>query len=62
MSGWTQPLCDYCWEDREGARVPSRLREPEEETCSNCGRLTRSGIYVRRDPATVKFPSSKDAE
>jgi ribosomal protein L24E len=27
------------------------------EQCAFCGRETKSGIYVRQDPATVPYPT-----
>jgi len=57
---WNQPSCDVCWEDREGRRTPVRKKDRERETCAWCGSVTYSGIYVRVDPRTVKYP--KEAE
>jgi N6-adenosine-specific RNA methylase IME4 len=44
---------DRQWWDR----TPVRLRDPEDEVCCHCGRMTLSGIYVRVDPATVSNPT-----
>jgi hypothetical protein len=57
---WTQPCCEDCWVAREGARRPSRLRIPESEKCAFCGRVTRAGIYVRVNPATVRYPTIEE--
>jgi hypothetical protein len=56
---WTQPICDPCWKTEEGDREPTRLLPNARsiEKCCYCGRDTLSGIYVRRDPATVYFPA-----
>lgn len=45
----TVPICDDCWRKQNGEREPLRFREPDEERCDYCGRLTLSGIYVRSD-------------
>lgn len=52
-SKWTHPMCDQCWGERQPGRVPHRLVEDvrEDEVCCFCGKETRSGIYVREDPA-----------
>lgn len=54
-SNWTHPMCDPCWLEYDPARGPVRLQESvrELETCCWCGRETRSGIYVRHDPAQL---------
>lgn len=58
---WNQPLCDLCWHaenpDRQATRLLPRARSIEQ--CCMCGRDTLSGIYVRKDPATVYFPASE---
>lgn len=54
---WTQPCCEDCWVKREGAKVPVRATDYERERCAFCGRTTYGGIYVRVDPATVKYPA-----
>lgn len=43
------PICDKCWEIREGERVPVRLKGSVKETCFGCGATTESGIYVRHN-------------
>ena len=59
---WTQPICDLCWRSEEGDRDAPRLTPQFRsiEQCCMCGKDTLSGIYVRRDPATVYFPASDD--
>lgn len=54
MSDWTHACCNLCWLAREGERIPTRMRNPDEETCCFCGDLTESGIYVRENPAAVR--------
>lgn len=53
---WTQPVCDACWEAEHGDRRPFRIHPAHAEKCCLCGTMTRSGIFIRRDPATVRFP------
>lgn len=56
---WTQPCCEDCWVVREGARRPHRVAAERfvDARCCFCGRTTRSGIFVRVDPATVSYPT-----
>lgn len=58
--GWTQPVCDPCWIFREGDRLPVRVRDADAVHCCNCGGRTRSGIYVRIDPGTIRFPVKEE--
>jgi hypothetical protein len=58
MSQWSHPMCQQCWEEREGIRVPVRVIERETENCCWCGNVTRSGIYKREDPAVL--PEHRD--
>ena len=60
MSAWTQAICDDCFEQQQPDRRPHRMVEPDVERCSWCGRRTRSGIYLRADPASVPYPASDD--
>lgn len=62
MANFNQPYCDDCWikrcEERgEPDRVATRLKDPREEQCCQCGENTRSGIYVRQHPNEVPYPS-----
>lgn len=59
---WTQAICADCWFDRFPGREPVRFRPEvrESETCCDCGRKTRSGIYVRADPTSVNFPRAEE--
>jgi ribosome-binding protein aMBF1 (putative translation factor) len=57
---WNQPMCDACWRRERGERTPVRVRESELEQCAFCGFGTSSGIYVRQDPLTVKYPRIKE--
>lgn len=47
---WTSAICDPCWDTHHPDREPTRIREPDEETCGRCGTRTRSGIYERLEP------------
>lgn len=76
VSNWNQPICERdwiaqnaVWDPASGSRdserlvsvnMPVRLREPELERCSWCGRPTIFGVYVRADPASVLFPALAD--
>lgn len=58
---WTQPICGSCWFEWFPDRgEPTRLVPREEERCSFCGTTTNSGIYVRHDPLSVRFPAEKE--
>jgi len=54
---WTQPQCDKCWTRENPVREAVRLTRPVLEQCCTCGFATRSGIYIRRDPAAVPYPT-----
>ena len=56
---WTQPCCDDCWKVRCPDRGAHRFKEPLLELCVDCGEETRSGIYIRVDPAEAKFPTNE---
>src|SRR5690349_7462006 len=45
----TAPICDECWHQQNGSRVPHRVAESirVKETCYACFMITKSGIYVR---------------
>lgn len=59
---WTQAVCHPDWNARHPDREPVRMKAEfaDEEVCCDCGEITRDGIYIRVDPATVKFPKLKD--
>lgn len=50
MSKWTHLICDPCWRQKEGDKIPVRLLTNEVELCCFCGLTTTSGIYVRHNP------------
>lgn len=54
---FTQPLCDPCWDGEHTGREPIRLRDTDPEMCCKCGEPTLSGIYIRVNPHTVKYPT-----
>ena len=59
---WNQPICNLCWQEKNPERNPYRLKTAltKEETCAYCGNKTRSGIYVRDDPANVEFKQKRE--
>ncbi len=59
MADWNQPTCSRCWYEREPDRYPVSIAEGHRtvEQCAFCGCETKSGIYVRQDPATVPYPT-----
>lgn len=59
---WDQPICDDDWARLNGPREPYRMAEAHRhtETCSWCGKETRSGIYRRAHPNEVPFPARED--
>lgn len=62
MSEWSHPICYLCWTELNPHREPHRLVTPIDEKCCYCGKATRSGIYVREDPAALpKHVSHSDA-
>ena len=56
---WTQPVCLPCWsiENPDGSAA-ARLNALTREVCCMCGRLTTAGIYVRKNPNTVRYPAA----
>jgi hypothetical protein len=66
-----QPVCDPCWveenseweETYDGESVPVSYSIPTVhrgfplELCCLCGRHTISGIYIKRHPDTVPYPT-----
>jgi len=61
-SSWTQGICDPCWSGNYPDRQPVRLVEPVRDNCSVCGMPTMSGIYIRRDPRSVQYPTARKAK
>jgi hypothetical protein len=55
MSAWTHAVCHDCW-DAQHPYIPSRrsIASGAAETCCYCGAGTRSGIYVRENPETIR--------
>ena len=67
----TQPICDPCWVSEtaqwektdDGEWVPVSYSIPSVtkgfplEMCCMCGSHTISGIYIRRSPENVPFPT-----
>lgn len=56
---WTHALCGACWTELNPDspyREPVRMQTEERETekCCRCGFDTRSGIYYRADPKTLR--------
>lgn len=63
-SSRTQPICNGCWTARNPdhpSTVKILLRARSEECCY-CAAPTRSGIYVRVDPAMVLHPTLHEGE
>jgi hypothetical protein len=54
--GFTQPLCDDCWDKKYPERPSPRKGQGDVEQCCMCGKMTLSGIYFRIDPKTVPYP------
>ena len=56
---WDQPICAKCYDRRYPGRPPLRLiQRAASEHCMDCNLLMQSGIYIRVDPTTVKFPTA----
>jgi hypothetical protein len=49
-SKWTHSLCEPCWNRREGARPPVRVKGMPPEQCCVCGTPSVADIPVRADP------------
>lgn len=56
---FTQPLCDDCWDEENPESLSPRRGQGDHELCCKCGMPTRAGIYIRRDPATVRYPRAE---
>jgi hypothetical protein len=53
MSRWTHAICDDCWDVYDPGHLSPRQDHGDDQTCCYCGTSTRSGLYVRADPAMV---------
>lgn len=75
MSNWNHAMCDECWNWAHPGRVPCRVTRiyrfvaflglrcpgrPPKKPCCFCGKLTRSGIYVRGNPETTPCHGEHD--
>jgi hypothetical protein len=61
---WTQPVCVEDWHNMNGDRVPHRVIADVYPAvrCCFCGKLTRSGIFVREDPRYLPYPAREPIE
>lgn len=59
MAKWTHAICEKCWKTLNPGRSPTRLRDARVETCCECGCFTQNGVYIRKDPKTVKYPTKE---
>ncbi len=59
--GWTQPQCGPCWmKENPGRQATALIHDVrEDEICCTCGMVTHSGIYVRKDPKLVPYPTEE---
>jgi hypothetical protein len=61
---WTQAICDLCWLRQFPGKQPVRARNEmgvsDHEQCCYCGTATESGIYMRADPYSVRYPRVDD--
>lgn len=53
VSSWTHAICDACWDQRNPYRDPYRIKEATEVMCCFCGNQTKSGIWIRKNPADM---------
>lgn len=60
MSRWTHAACEECFAIVVPDKEPHRMVEPEEKQCCLCGIITKSGIYIRLDPAVPNFCNHKE--
>lgn len=52
---WTHAQCLDCWERQNPGRGAYVVIGSSREMCCTCGKQTTDGIYIRMDPAQVKF-------
>ena len=58
---WTHSQCYDCWESyNPDGRKPHQMKYRQRETCCFCGVTHWSGIYVRHDPAGLRFCECTD--
>ena len=59
---WTQAICVTCWLKENSNRKPAKVTEGVlcSEKCCMCGETTKAGIYVRKDPNTVPYPTGEE--
>jgi len=53
MAEWNHSMCDACWNARHPHRQACAVIDAETEICCFCSDEHSSGIYIRRDPATL---------
>lgn len=58
--GWTHRMCEKCWQEREGNRMPVHVKVDPVNMCCFCGQETDAGIYVRHDPKTIQCVCKED--
>lgn len=59
---WNAAACETCFAEQYPGLVATRLRESYLARCSWCAQATDSGVFVRRDPASVPYPRLVDEE
>ena len=68
---WNQPMCERDWIAQRGVWEGDRLVSLEKpvgltreyievEQCAWCGEPTIFGVFVRANPANVRFPAEKE--
>lgn len=49
-SKYTHALCPQCYSEVMPGRVPTQVKDADEEVCCRCRVLTTDGIYWRGEP------------
>lgn len=54
QSPWTHTICEDCWNEKNPERTATKMEAGASEKCCYCSEYTRSGIYIRDDPNTLR--------
>ncbi len=66
MNRWNHSICHRCWNEkhpgREAVVLREEFRDEKPECCCFCGAAHGSGIYVRKNPDTLRCKGNHDLQ